>query len=62
MTVDLLTNKGLSQVPNTHARMTFERELQAIAAVRDFMELGASSKPSDIGAAAFDWVLEQAKP
>jgi hypothetical protein len=46
----------------THARMTFERELRAITAVRDYMEVGESAKPSEVGAAAFDWVLGLAKP
>lgn len=45
----------------THGRITFERPLDAIERVRNFLELPEDGPRADVGAAAFDWVAEQAK-
>lgn len=61
--------KGRKYVPDlpkpisekTHARVSFERTLKDISIVGRYLEHEASAKPAEIGGAAFDWVLAQAK-
>ena len=45
----------------THGRMSFIRPLDAIESVREFLEMPHDGPAADVGAAAFDWVAEQAK-
>lgn len=45
----------------THSRISFERPKRDIADLAEFMETGDSAKPSEIGAAAFDWLLSEAR-
>lgn len=45
----------------THARLSFERPLNEIRAVALYLEMEEDAKPADVGAAAFDMVLSDAK-
>ncbi|MDH1700283.1 ATP-binding protein [Comamonas terrigena] len=45
----------------THARIQFEKPIEEIHAVRDFLLDDSNAIPYDVGVAAFDWALEQAK-
>lgn len=53
----------LPKTPNkrTHARIQFEKSMEEIYAVRDFLLGDANAIPSDVGIAAFNWALEEAK-
>jgi Histidine kinase-, DNA gyrase B-, and HSP90-like ATPase len=45
----------------THSRITFERPIETIESVREFLEIAPARPISEIGASAFDWVAGQAK-
>lgn len=53
----------LPKIPNkrTHARIQFEKSMEEIYIVRDFLLDDTNAIPSDVGIAAFDWALEEAK-
>ncbi|MFZ7309773.1 ATP-binding protein [Comamonas jiangduensis] len=54
---------SLPKTPNkrTHARIQFEKSMEEIYTVRDFLLDDANAIPSDVGIAAFNWALEEAK-
>jgi hypothetical protein len=46
----------------THAKMSFTRSKDEVQLVTDFLfDPGANPKPSEVGEAAFDWALNEAK-
>lgn len=45
----------------THGRMSFEKPLEAIDQVRNFLEVADEKPISEVGAAAFDWVAKRAR-
>jgi len=45
----------------THGRISFMRPLDSIESVRAYLEVSDEQPASEVGAAAFDWVAEQAK-
>lgn len=50
------------QEEKTHARITFSRSKEEVQQVADFLcDPGANPKPSEVGEAAFDWALKEAK-
>ena len=53
----------LPKTPNkrTHARIQFEKSMEEIYTVRDFLLDDANAIPSDVGIAAFDWALVEAR-
>lgn len=53
----------LPKIPNkrTHARIQFEKSMEEIYEVRDFLLDDPNAIPSDVGIAAFNWALKEAK-
>lgn len=50
------------QAEKTHSRITFNRRKDEIQELTNFLfEPGANPKPSEVGEAAFDWALNEAK-
>lgn len=45
----------------THARISFERDLRDIRVVAKYLELEPTTKASEVGSIAFDWVATQAR-
>lgn len=45
----------------THSRISFEKAKRDISSLAEFMEMGSSARPSDVGSAAFDLLLAQAR-
>lgn len=45
----------------THSRISFEKSKRDIADIAEYMEMDTGAKPSDVGSAAFDFLLAQAR-
>ena len=46
----------------THSRISFEKSKRDISELAEFIEMDRAARPSDVGAAAFDYLLAQARP